>query len=133
LTRLGVGAFALTLVGTILGGIWASVNWGRFWNWDARETVALLMLLWQAALLFLLWRCAGKPRWLACWAILGNVTVTYAWFVTAVLHAETQPHAYGASRSLIVTLFVTILVTHLLLMAASIAPSGWLRIRKTSA
>ncbi|MFW6336404.1 MAG: cytochrome c biogenesis protein, partial [Phycisphaeraceae bacterium] len=35
----GVICFAtlLSLVGTILGGIWADQSWGRFWGWDPKE------------------------------------------------------------------------------------------------
>ena len=31
-----------SLVGTVLGGIWADQSWGRFWEWDAKENSALL-------------------------------------------------------------------------------------------
>ena len=31
--------------GTILGGLWADVSWGRFWGWDPKEVWALITLL----------------------------------------------------------------------------------------
>ena len=38
-------------VGTLLGGVWASYSWGRFWGWDPKETWALIALLGYLALL----------------------------------------------------------------------------------
>ncbi|HEX5790077.1 MAG TPA: cytochrome c biogenesis protein CcsA, partial [Luteolibacter sp.] len=41
----------LSLVGTVLGGIWANDSWGRFWGWDPKENGALLIVLWTLAIL----------------------------------------------------------------------------------
>ena len=30
----------LLAAGTILGGLWADVSWGRFWGWDPKEVGA---------------------------------------------------------------------------------------------
>ncbi len=35
----------LVAAGTILGGVWADVSWGRFWGWDPKEVWALITLL----------------------------------------------------------------------------------------
>ncbi len=35
----------LIAVGTMLGGFWADVSWGRFWGWDPKEVWALATLL----------------------------------------------------------------------------------------
>ncbi|HUB24528.1 MAG TPA: cytochrome c biogenesis protein CcsA, partial [Tepidisphaeraceae bacterium] len=35
----------LVAAGTILGGLWADVSWGRFWGWDPKEVGALIALL----------------------------------------------------------------------------------------
>jgi len=43
-----------TIIGTILGGIWADQSWGRFWGWDPKENGALLIVLW------LIWFIHGK-------------------------------------------------------------------------
>jgi ABC-type transport system involved in cytochrome c biogenesis permease subunit len=55
LTRAGYGMLCLTLllslVGTVLGGIWANYSWGRFWGWDPKENGALLIVLWTLAIL----------------------------------------------------------------------------------
>ena len=35
-----------SVVGTVLGGIWANDSWGRFWGWDPKENGALAIVLW---------------------------------------------------------------------------------------
>jgi ABC-type transport system involved in cytochrome c biogenesis permease subunit len=106
----------MTLTGTVLGAIWANLRWGRFWSWDVKEIGALLTVIWQAILLALLRSRPAKIRWLLCWGMLGNVVVTFAW---------------GYPRNMI-AIVLAILITHALLMTAALAPSGWLRIRKTT-
>lgn len=55
LTRAVYGMICLTLflslVGTVLGGIWANYSWGRFWGWDPKENGALMIVLWTLAIL----------------------------------------------------------------------------------
>jgi len=41
----------LSLVGTVLGGIWANYSWGRFWGWDPKENGALMIVLWTLVIL----------------------------------------------------------------------------------
>lgn len=55
LTRAVYGCICLTvflsLVGTVLGGIWGNYSWGRFWGWDPKENGALMIVLWTLAIL----------------------------------------------------------------------------------
>ncbi|MBV9392229.1 MAG: cytochrome c biogenesis protein CcsA, partial [Verrucomicrobia bacterium] len=53
----GVVCFAtlFSLIGTILGGIWADQSWGRFWGWDPKENGALLVVIWNAIVLHARW------------------------------------------------------------------------------
>ena len=39
------GGTALLVTGTILGGIWAAESWGRFWDWDPKESVGVYLEL----------------------------------------------------------------------------------------
>ena len=80
--------------GTILGGVWASYSWGRFWGWDPKETWALVALLSYLAVLH--GRTAG---WLdsfgvAFYSALCFLCVLMAWYgVNFVL--ATGLHSYG--------------------------------------
>jgi len=84
----------LLAAGTLLGGVWASYSWGRFWGWDPKETWALIALLTYLAILhgrFLGWI---RDFGLAVGALLGGLTVLMAWYgVNFIL--GTGLHSYG--------------------------------------
>lgn len=87
----------LLAVGTILGAVWANYSWGRFWDWDPKETWALIALL---AYLFLLHgRIAGK--WggfgMAVGAVLAFQTVIMAWYgVNFILGVGLHSYGFGS-------------------------------------
>jgi cytochrome c-type biogenesis protein CcsB len=90
---LQVGTLLLA-AGTMLGGVWASYSWGRFWGWDPKETWSLIALLGYLVVLharFLGWI---KELGLAVGAILGFLLVLMAWYgVNFIL--GTGLHSYG--------------------------------------
>jgi ABC-type transport system involved in cytochrome c biogenesis permease subunit len=84
----------LVAAGTILGGLWADVSWGRFWGWDPKEVWALIVLLTYLALLH--GRYAGwiKQFGTAAGAVICFTAVVMSWYgVNFVLGAGL--HAYG--------------------------------------
>jgi ABC-type transport system involved in cytochrome c biogenesis permease subunit len=84
----------LVAAGTILGGLWADVSWGRFWGWDPKEVWALIVLLTYLALLH--GRYAGwiKQFGLAAGAVVCFTAVLMSWYgVNFVLGAGL--HSYG--------------------------------------
>lgn len=89
---IGAGLF-VSLVGTILGGIWANYSWGRFWGWDPKENGALMIVL--MCLIILHARLGGYIREIglhACNIVLGMITV-FSWF--GVNQLGVGLHAYG--------------------------------------
>jgi ABC-type transport system involved in cytochrome c biogenesis permease subunit len=91
----GIVCFAtlFSLVGTILGGIWADQSWGRFWGWDPKENGALIIVLWNALILHARWGGLVKQRGLMCLAVFGNVVTSWSWFGTNMLGVGL--HSYG--------------------------------------
>ena len=91
----GITCFSLlfSLVGTVLGGIWADQSWGRFWGWDAKENGALLIVIWNALLLHARFSGIARTRGLAAIAIFGNVVTAWSWFGTNMLGVGL--HSYG--------------------------------------
>ncbi len=83
----------LTLLGTILGGIWADQSWGRFWGWDPKENGALLICLWLIALVHGRISKQLSPTMFAAFAAMTSVTVALAWFGVNLL--STGLHSYG--------------------------------------
>jgi ABC-type transport system involved in cytochrome c biogenesis permease subunit len=97
ITRMSYGFLAaglfLSLVGTVLGGIWANDSWGRFWGWDPKENGALMIVL--MILITLHARLGGYIRETGihcCNLLLGCITV-FSWFGTNQLGVGL--HAYG--------------------------------------
>ena len=84
----------LVTAGTILGGAWADVSWGRFWGWDPKEVWALITLL--VYLIPLHGRFAG---WIGNFGMVASSVVCFmsvlmAWYgVNFVLGVGL--HSYG--------------------------------------
>jgi ABC-type transport system involved in cytochrome c biogenesis permease subunit len=91
----GVVCFATlcSLVGTILGGIWADQSWGRFWGWDPKENAALAIVLWNAIILHARWGGYARERGIALLAVFGNVVASLCWFGVNMLGVGL--HSYG--------------------------------------
>ncbi len=91
----GIVCFAtlFSLVGTVLGGIWADQSWGRFWGWDPKENGALIIVIWNAVILHCRWGGLVKQRGLMALAIFGNVVTSWSWFGVNMLGVGL--HSYG--------------------------------------
>jgi len=111
-------AVLLLAAGTILGGLWADVSWGRFWGWDPKEVWALVSLL--AYLVVLHGRYAG---WignfgLAAGAVVGAAVIGMSWYgVNFLLGAGL--HSYGFGKGGQTEFFMFLLLNVALLAAAA--------------
>lgn len=122
----GIICFAalFSLVGTILGGIWADQSWGRFWGWDPKENGALIIVLWNALILHVRWGKLSGPRGLMALAIFGNVVTSWSWFGTNMLGVGL--HSYGFMDSAFRWL-IAFAGSQLLLIALAVMPGlPWL-------
>jgi ABC-type transport system involved in cytochrome c biogenesis permease subunit len=91
----------LSLVGTVLGGIWANDSWGRFWGWDPKENGALLIVLWTLAILHA--RLGGYIReWgLHLAAVFTAIVVTFSWWHVNFLGVGLHNYGFTAGKSTI--------------------------------
>lgn len=91
----GIICFGLlfSLVGTILGGVWANESWGRFWGWDPKENGALMIVIMN--LFILHGRIGGflKQMRLHLASVFGAIVVCYSWWGVNLLGAGL--HNYG--------------------------------------
>ncbi len=122
----GVICFAalFSLVGTILGGIWADQSWGRFWGWDPKENGALLIVLITAIILHVRWGRLVTARGVASLAIFGNIVTSWSWFGTNMLGVGL--HSYG----FIDKAFIALLAfwgSQILLIVVAALPFAWWR------
>jgi len=96
----GLVCFTLffSLVGTVLGGIWANDSWGRFWGWDPKENGAMLIVLW--CLIILHARMGGYLReWgLHIASVLGAIVVAFSWWGVNLLGKGL--HSYGFTEGI---------------------------------
>ena len=103
----GVICFGLffSVLGTILGGIWANYSWGRFWGWDPKENGALLIVLWELAILH--GRMGGYLReaGMCLAAIAGNVVVGFSWWGVNLLNVGLHSYGFTSQVKYWVTLF----------------------------
>ena len=111
-------AVLLLAAGTILGGLWADVSWGRFWGWDPKEVWALVSLLAYIAILH--GRFAG---WignfgLAAGSVIGAAVIGMSWYgVNFLLGAGL--HSYGFGQGGQTEFFAFLLLNFALLAAAA--------------
>ncbi len=87
---------ALLMLGTFLGGVWAAQSWGRFWDWDPKESWAFIScgvyLVWIHAYRFKKIGVYG----LAIGSIVGLAAITFTWYGVNYLLAVGL-HSYGFS------------------------------------
>jgi cytochrome c-type biogenesis protein CcsB len=69
--------FPLLTLGIITGAVWAEYAWGRYWNWDPKETWSLITWLLYAAMLHQRLTVGWRGRKAAIMAIVGFLTVLF--------------------------------------------------------
>ncbi len=129
----GIVCFAtlFSLVGTVLGGIWADQSWGRFWGWDPKENGALIIVIWNAVILHARWGGMIKQRGLMIMAVFGNVVTSWSWFGVNMLGVGL--HSYGFMEAAFYWL-IAFVASQLLIMALASRPlEKWKSFRAQSA
>jgi cytochrome c-type biogenesis protein CcsB len=81
--------FPWLTLGILSGAIWAHLAWGRYWDWDPKETWALVTWLWYLTILHLSPLTGWRGRRLAGLALIGFGMVLFTfvgvpWLVRAV-------------------------------------------------
>lgn len=78
-------------IGIVFGAIWAEVAWGRFWGWDAKETVSMITWILYAAYLHARATAGWKSTaaaWINVFAMAMTVfNMTFVNTVIAGLHS----------------------------------------------
>ncbi len=88
------GGTAMLILGTLLGGVWAAESWGRFWDWDPKESWAFISIC-----TYLIWIHAYRFQHIASFglaigAITGLIVISFTWYgVNYIL--GTGLHSYG--------------------------------------
>jgi len=116
-----------TFLGTIFGGFWADVAWGRFWGWDPKENGALLVILWSMIAFHLrsgrLLSSIGFATLVAC----GLILIALCWFGVNLLGVGLHSYGFQGGMAIALLSFVTfdaILIGILAVVAHQRAPKN---------
>ena len=122
----GVVCFAtlFSLVGTILGGIWADQSWGRFWGWDPKENGALAIVLWNAIILHARWGGFARERAIAVLTVFGNVVTSLSWFGVNMLGVGL--HSYGFMDKAF-GILIGFIISQLVIIGIGLVPTKYWR------
>ena len=105
-TQTGVVAGAITL---LVGIIWSYAEWGYFWQWEARQTITLIM--WLAYVSLLIFRGMldekdpeKRATLTAIFGIATSPSVPISNFVVGALHPPPQQTALGEGLGMLLML-----------------------------
>lgn len=88
---LGTG---LLIMGTLLGGVWAAQSWGRFWDWDPKESWAFISSCFYLTVIHAYRFRKIADFGLAVGSVLGLLAIGFTWYgVNYIL--GTGLHSYG--------------------------------------
>ncbi|MFA5521100.1 MAG: c-type cytochrome biogenesis protein CcsB [Castellaniella sp.] len=85
--------FAFFTVATILGALWAADAWGAYWQWDPKETWALIVWLNYAAWLHMRLIKGLRGAMAAYWALGGLLVTSFAFLGVNMFLSGL--HSYG--------------------------------------
>lgn len=104
----------LSLIGTVLGGIWANDSWGRFWGWDPKENGALMIVLWTLAILHA--RMGGfiKEWGLHLCGVFTAIVVGFSWWHVNFLNVGLHNYGFAADKKWTVVIFYAVMTVFIL-------------------
>lgn len=115
-----------TIIGTLLGGVWADFAWGRFWGFDPKECGALFVILWTMLGLHLRGGRIIDERGFALFNAF-NVIVTFlCWFGINLLGVGL--HSYGFQNGTLVWLGAFVLADSLIVLFLQSGRGGFRRL-----
>ncbi len=86
--------FPLLTIGIINGAIWANHAWGAFWQWDPKETMALVTFFVYAIYIHLRLTSKASKKTLALISLVGLIMV-YLTYLGVNLYDFGGLHSYG--------------------------------------
>lgn len=92
--QLMYAGMALLIPGTLLGGVWAAQSWGRFWDWDPKESWAFISICFYLLAIHAYRFRIIHGKGLALSALSGMLAISFTWYgVNYIL--GTGLHSYG--------------------------------------
>lgn len=108
---------ALLIPGTLLGGVWAAQSWGRFWDWDPKESWAFI-----SACIYLItvhlyrFKCISAIG-LSIGSIIGLGFISFTWYgVNYILGTGLHSYGFGKASHALYWFFLAAEAVFLILM-----------------
>ncbi len=95
-----------SVLGTLLGGVWANESWGRFWGWDPKENGALMICLWTLAMVHAHRGGYIRDLGIAISSVFCGIIVAFSWWGVNLLNVGL--HTYGFTHGILVSLLIFI-------------------------
>ncbi len=103
----------LTILGTLLGGVWADFAWGRFWDFDPKECGALFVCLWTMLGLHLRGGRLVSAKGFALFNSFNVIVTLLCWFGINLLGVGL--HSYGFQSGTVMWLAGFVIVDSLVI------------------
>ncbi len=110
------GVFML-IPGTILGGVWAAESWGRFWDWDPKESWAFISSCIYLIVIhgYRFHKISGFG--LAFGSCFGLMAISFTWYgVNYILGTGLHSYGFGSGKDLYYYLFLLIQLFFLIII-----------------
>ena len=108
---------AMLIPGTLLGGVWAAESWGRFWDWDPKESWAFISIC-----IYIIWVHAHRYRKIASFglaigAVSGLLAISFTWYgVNYILGTGLHSYGFGSGGETLYYGFIGIEVLFMLIL-----------------
>lgn len=112
-----LGLFLL-IPGTLLGGVWAAESWGRFWDWDPKESWAFI-----SSAIYLLFVHAYRFHkigsfGLAIGSVIGLMAISFTWYgVNYILGTGLHSYGFGTAKDIYYYLFIFFEISFLIIIS----------------
>jgi|GEM_PF-976963 len=108
----------LLIPGTILGGVWAAESWGRFWDWDPKESWAFI-----SACIYLIVIHAYRFHkitsfGLSLGSVIGLLAISFTWYgVNYILGTGLHSYGFGSGGEIYYYVFILSELTFLTIVS----------------
>jgi hypothetical protein len=121
--RIATLAIMFTIAGVLLGMLWAKVEWGRYWAWDAKEVGGFSVIVWLGIFMAAHRFFNKSDRGALTISMLGNIVVCLAWFGANAV----QQYGFLNGSSML----SSVMVIHIAFFAVGFIPAGSVRLGKS--
>lgn len=99
---------ALLISGTLLGGVWAAQSWGRFWDWDPKESWAFISCCVYLIVIHAYTFHHVGNFGLAIGSIIGLQMISFTWYgVNYILGTGLHSYGFGSGGEIYYYIFLS--------------------------